>query len=160
MIDFYTGDLPHPVRVDFSENIASLYLFNVLSQVTLKKINHVSFVVSLGGTNKTSLSPLLVGLDTLYYSSGSLVWNKNSSFLDISTCYYEDYRNFNGSLFEDPSLLSMIQNNSYDQIYDEHPHIFSILFINEITSRGFFHQCTDKDKLTNNLSRKYTQTTP
>ena len=38
-------------------------------------------------------------------------------------------------VFEDPSLLSMIQNNSYDQIYDEHPHIFSILFINEITSK-------------------------
>lgn len=38
-------------------------------------------------------------------------------------------------VFEDPSLLSMIQKNSYDQIYDEHPHIFSILFINEITKR-------------------------
>lgn len=38
-------------------------------------------------------------------------------------------------VFEDPSLLSMIQNNSYDQIYDEHPHIFSILFINEITKK-------------------------
>ena len=24
-------------------------------------------------------------------------------------------------------------------------------FINEITQRGFFHQCTDKDKLTNLL---------
>ena len=27
-------------------------------------------------------------------------------------------------------------------------------FINEITSRGFFHQCTDKDKLTNLLNNK------
>jgi|TARA_R110000851_G_scaffold67386_1_gene152298 methylation protein EvaC len=38
-------------------------------------------------------------------------------------------------VFEDPSLLSMIQKNSYDQIYDEHPYIFSILFINKITSK-------------------------
>ena len=27
-------------------------------------------------------------------------------------------------------------------------------FINEITTRGFFHQCTDKDKLTNLLINK------
>jgi len=38
-------------------------------------------------------------------------------------------------VFEDPSLLKMIQNNSYDQIYDEHPHIFSILFISKITEK-------------------------
>jgi tyrosyl-tRNA synthetase len=28
-------------------------------------------------------------------------------------------------------------------------------FINEITNRGFFHQCTDQDKLTNLINRKY-----
>lgn len=38
-------------------------------------------------------------------------------------------------VFEDPSLLSMIKNGSYDQIYDEHPHIFSILYINEVCKR-------------------------
>lgn len=38
-------------------------------------------------------------------------------------------------VFEDPSLLNMIQNNSYDQIYDEHPHIFSILFISKIAEK-------------------------
>ena len=30
-------------------------------------------------------------------------------------------------VFEDPSLAEMINNNSYDQIYDEHPHIFSVI---------------------------------
>jgi len=30
-------------------------------------------------------------------------------------------------VFEDPSLLKMIQRRSYDQIYDEHAHVFSII---------------------------------
>ena len=35
-------------------------------------------------------------------------------------------------VFEDPSLLYMVNNNSYDQIYDEHAHIFSVLALNNI----------------------------
>ena len=39
----------------------------------------------------------------------------------------------NGVLvIEDPSLLSIIKNNSYDQFYDEHVYIFSTLSINNI----------------------------
>ena len=40
-------------------------------------------------------------------------------------------------VFEDPSLLSMLKNNSYDQIYDEHVHIFSIhSLLNALSSAG------------------------
>jgi len=39
-------------------------------------------------------------------------------------------------IFEDPSLASMINNNSYDQIYDEHPHIFSIIALDNILQRN------------------------
>ena len=35
-------------------------------------------------------------------------------------------------ILEDPSLLSMIQLVSYDQIYDEHAHIFSVTALNNI----------------------------
>ncbi len=35
-------------------------------------------------------------------------------------------------VFEDPSLLNMINNNSYDQLYDEHAHIFSVLALDNI----------------------------
>ena len=39
----------------------------------------------------------------------------------------------NGVLvIEDPSILSVIKNNSYDQFYDEHVYVFSVLSINEI----------------------------
>jgi len=35
-------------------------------------------------------------------------------------------------VFEDPSLLKMIERGSYDQIYDEHAHIFSVLSIDKL----------------------------
>ena len=35
-------------------------------------------------------------------------------------------------IFEDPSLAEMINVNSYDQIYDEHPHIFSVTALSKI----------------------------
>tara|TARA_R100000008_G_scaffold42845_1_gene24732 strand:+ start:253 stop:1440 length:1188 start_codon:yes stop_codon:yes gene_type:complete len=35
-------------------------------------------------------------------------------------------------IFEDPSLLKMIERNSYDQIYDEHAHIFSVVALNNL----------------------------
>lgn len=39
-------------------------------------------------------------------------------------------------IFEDPSLAEMINNNSYDQIYDEHPHIFSVIALDNILKRN------------------------
>jgi len=38
-------------------------------------------------------------------------------------------------IFEDPSLAQMLNSNSYDQIYDEHPHIFSVIALNNILAR-------------------------
>jgi SAM-dependent methyltransferase len=39
-------------------------------------------------------------------------------------------------IFEDPSLAEMINNNSYDQIYDEHPHIFSVIALSNLLERN------------------------
>lgn len=39
-------------------------------------------------------------------------------------------------IFEDPSLAQMINNNSYDQIYDEHPHIFSVIALKNLLERN------------------------
>jgi len=38
-------------------------------------------------------------------------------------------------IFEDPSLAEVINNNSYDQIYDEHPHIFSVIALDNLLNR-------------------------
>jgi len=39
-------------------------------------------------------------------------------------------------IFEDPSLLQMVNNNSYDQIYDEHPHIFSVIALDNLLKQN------------------------
>ena len=39
-------------------------------------------------------------------------------------------------IFEDPSLLEMIKRGSYDQIYDEHAHIFSTIALNNILTKN------------------------
>ena len=39
-------------------------------------------------------------------------------------------------VFEDPSLAEMVNINSYDQIYDEHPHIFSVIALDNILRRN------------------------
>jgi len=38
-------------------------------------------------------------------------------------------------VFEDPSLLKMIERGSYDQIYDEHAHIFSITALKNVLAK-------------------------
>ena len=39
-------------------------------------------------------------------------------------------------VFEDPSLLKILERNSYDQIYDEHPHIFSVTALDNLLKRN------------------------
>ena len=39
-------------------------------------------------------------------------------------------------IFEDPSLAEVINNNSYDQIYDEHPHVFSVIALDNLLRRN------------------------
>jgi len=39
-------------------------------------------------------------------------------------------------VFEDPSLAQMINTNSYDQIYDEHPHVFSVIALKNLLERN------------------------
>tara|TARA_X000001388_G_scaffold72071_1_gene62384 strand:+ start:1639 stop:2826 length:1188 start_codon:yes stop_codon:yes gene_type:complete len=39
-------------------------------------------------------------------------------------------------VFEDPSLFNIIQRGSYDQIYDEHPHIFSVIALDNLLRRN------------------------
>jgi len=57
--------------------------------------------------------------------------------LDQAFSAVESILSLNGVfVFEDPSLAEMINVNSYDQIYDEHPHIFSITALSKILERN------------------------
>jgi len=39
-------------------------------------------------------------------------------------------------VFEDPSLLKMLERGSYDQIYDEHAHVFSVTALDNVLRRN------------------------
>ena len=39
-------------------------------------------------------------------------------------------------IFEDPSLLRMMERGSYDQLYDEHAHIFSVIALKNILNKN------------------------
>ena len=39
-------------------------------------------------------------------------------------------------VFEDPSLLRILERGSYDQIYDEHPHIFSVTALDNLLKKN------------------------
>merc|ERR1711991_1091408 len=54
--------------------------------------------------------------------------NLKEVFKAISVCLSE-----NGVfVFEDPYIGSVLKNNSYDQFYDEHVHVFSLIAISNL----------------------------
>lgn len=61
-------------------------------------------------------------------------------------------------IFEDPSLLEMLERNSYDQIYDEHAHIFSVTslrsLLNKVNLEIF---CIEKTSVHGGSNRIYAQ---
>ena len=83
----------------------------------------------------TALSNQIVkdhGKQDLIFSANCMchVQDLEDAFLAISNCLSD-----NGVfVFEDPSLEKMISRNSYDQIYDEHAHIFSVIALDNILS--------------------------
>ncbi len=61
-------------------------------------------------------------------------------------------------IFEDPSVLEMLERNSYDQIYDEHAHIFSVTALDNILERSgleIFH--VEKTKVHGGSNRIFAQ---
>jgi len=61
-------------------------------------------------------------------------------------------------IFEDPSLLEMLERNSYDQIYDEHAHIFSVTALNNLLKEaGMEIFSVDKTQVHGGSNRIYAQ---
>lgn len=70
----------------------------------------------------------------LVYSANTIshIPNLNEVFKSVSFCLDE-----NGVfVFEDPYIGSVIKNNSYDQFYDEHVHLFSYISISNIIKKN------------------------
>ena len=61
-------------------------------------------------------------------------------------------------IFEDPSVSEMLERNSYDQIYDEHAHLFSITSLDNLLERAgleIFH--VEKTKVHGGSNRIFAQ---
>ena len=74
------------------------------------------------------------GLIDLVYSANCMchIQDLNDAFSSIYNLLSEE----GIFVFEDPSLLKMISRNSFDQIYDEHAHIFSVLSIKKLLEQN------------------------
>ena len=59
-------------------------------------------------------------------------------------------------IFEDPYLGDMIQKVSYDQIYDEHVYIFSVMSVQNIFSAAEFELIEVVPQITHGGSMRYT----
>jgi methylation protein EvaC len=73
------------------------------------------------------------GLIDLVYSANTIshIPNLDETFLAINNVL-----SYNGVfVIEDPSLLEVIKNNTYDQFYDEHVYVFSALAISQISRK-------------------------
>ena len=56
------------------------------------------------------------------------IQNIEETFLAVKNCLTDT----GVFIFEDPSLLRMIERGSYDQLYDEHVHMFSVIALSNI----------------------------
>lgn len=77
------------------------------------------------------------GAQDLIYAANCMchIQNLSEAFAAVNECL-SDRGVF---VFEDPSLSKMIERCSYDQIYDEHAHIFSVTALNKIlASQGLY----------------------
>ena len=73
------------------------------------------------------------GLIDLVYSANTIshIPNLDETFLAINNIL-----SYNGVfVIEDPSLLEVIKNNTYDQFYDEHVYVFSAIAISQISRK-------------------------
>jgi len=61
-------------------------------------------------------------------------------------------------IFEEPYLLSMLKKVSYDQIYDEHVFIFSLLSVENLARRHSFHLIDFRETDTHGGSARYVLT--
>ena len=58
---------------------------------------------------------------------------------DLDDCFQAVYNLLSDDgvfVFEDPSLIKMLTRGSYDQIYDEHAHVFSVTALNNVLAKN------------------------
>ena len=120
----------------FIKNFNKKKIIAVEPCLNLAKITNKAGYITYGKFWTTKLAKDIIkkkGKLDLIYSANTIshIPNLNETFKAISLCL-----NTNGVfIFEDPYIGSVLKNNSYDQFYDEHVHLFSLLAISSIINK-------------------------
>ena len=115
--------------------------------------------MTYGAFWNSSLSTEIVGRHRRFYTIYSA--NCISHIPDITETLEAVYFALEDSgafIWEDPSLMEMIERNSYDQFYDEHAHVFSITALSNLLQKaGMEIFSVDKTQLHGASNRIYAQ---
>ena len=85
----------------------------------------------------TTLAKRMLG----WHGKMDLIYSANCicHIQDLDDCFTAVYNLLDDKgmfVFEDPSLLEMLKRGSYDQIYDEHAHIFSVTALQNVLQKN------------------------
>ena len=120
----------------FIKNFSKKKIVAVEPCLNLAKITNKAGYLTYGKFWTTKLAKNIIkkkGKLDIIYSANTIshIPNLNETFKAISLSL-----NNNGVfIFEDPYIGSVLKNNSYDQFYDEHVHLFSFLAISNIIKK-------------------------
>ena len=105
VIDFFPLESDQPLRVDFSYDNTKIFIFDTVSQLTLKEVLSFSFVGSKPSYQKVETKKLLEGLLFSSYLNGCFVCGGKN--INIKTCNYESYGSFSGNIVVSKFLHSI-----------------------------------------------------
>ena len=120
----------------FIKNFSKEKIVAVEPCLNLAKITNKAGYLTYGKFWTTKLAKNIIkkkGKLDIIYSANTIshIPNLNETFKAISL----SLSNNGVFIFEDPYIGSVLKNNSYDQFYDEHVHLFSLLAISNIIKK-------------------------
>ncbi len=120
----------------FIKNFNKKKIVAVEPCLNLAKITNKAGYLTYGKFWTTKLAKNIIkkkGKLDIIYSANTIshIPNLNETFKAISLSLSND----GVFIFEDPYIGSVLKNNSYDQFYDEHVHLFSLIAISKIIKK-------------------------
>ena len=97
LLDIFPPESTDALRVDFSHDNPKIFVFDTVSQLTLKEIFSFSFIISKPSYSKVKTKDLLRGLQYSSYLSGSFVLGSGDDLVSLSICKYSSYGDFSNS---------------------------------------------------------------
>ena len=107
LIDLYPSESKSAFRVDFSYDNPKIFVYDTVSQLTIKEVLSFSFIVSDSSYQNIETSSLLGDLKPLSYSGGLFVCGSGDNFFNINLCNYDVFKSISKPFFSTNLLHSM-----------------------------------------------------